>query len=398
MQVLTRRDQLKLKEEKKYQKKQAKAKAKAPAEKPAKKAKAQPKRKVEPPADSEEDPKEEPKPKRAPKRTAKPKPEVEPEETEEPEEDRGDVDQGEQADDEGVAETVKPKRKARAKSQPKKAAEPKAKVATKKAKEPKAKAAPKAKAKAKARAKAGQSAEDKIEDQNHEGETAESEEIKTPKKRLFQGSEDEGEESPHLRRDSKDNNKVKPISEIFEKDKVNEWKATRPKKAERTHQPLRPAAEEKEEKESKEKTSKRKKPALSHSPFAAKENKRRKKRETEAMQHTPVEDHQMQAIFTQRLKNCDGLNPTSLKEYLYKNLDHKFKHGRLNPYFGRPACGVQYALDPEAAPKLSEIVYFGRCGTAKDYNSEAAVCFVQGSLLVPWLNASWTFLWITLSV
>ncbi len=356
--------------------------SKALDEKPASKAKA----KAKPRAQAKGAAKSAAKAKAKGKAKSKAKPEPELEESEEEEQEDEESEEEEQEDEVPVEEPPKvPKgraSKAKAKPEPKKASGPKPKAKTKKDKdEDQAKAKPKASRKRKSQTEAEM--EDKEEQEDEEEEA-----MVTPKKKLFDGEADEQDGTPHYRVDSK-SQAVKPLQQIFEEDKPQEWAKSRPKKAQRTHRSLAPendVEEMEEDKPGKKKGRGKKKAELS--PFAKKENARRKKKETAAMQQTPQEDAQAMAIFKHHMKQCLSKDATSLKEYLYQNLDHKFKNGRLNPYFKRPACGAQYALDDNNMSKLSEIVYFGRCGTAKTYNVETVAVFVQGSLMVSWLICS----------
>ena len=300
--------------------------------------------------------------------------------------------------------TVKPKQSA-PKRAPKSKAEPKSKA--------RAKAKPKAKAKAAAEKVSAKTKVAKNKTKIAEEQEEEEEEISTPKKRLFEEdaeSEDHGEgdhegedesleipDSSHDRLDRK-SGKVKPLKEIFEDEVPNTWKATRPKKAQKTCHAASAASREVEEEEAdKPKRKSRaqpKKPAKRKqelSPFTKKEKNRRQKKEKENMQSTPSEDLTVQGIFLQHLKCTSKLTPSDVKKYLYQNVEHKFWFGKINPYFTRATCGVQYQLDDKST-KLSEMVYFGNTTRAlPDFQAQNVMAYVTGSLMVSWLSFSKMF-------
>ena len=402
--MLTRRDQLKLKESKQAEKQAKKSKSKTKAAEPdeggdqepehvQKKPRRQRKPKVDEnqPEENKEPQESKPPSKSVSRRKAAPKPAAEPE--------MAVADVPEAMPDEAVPG----KRRARSKSkvEPK---DPKPKKAPKNAD---GKSAAKAKAKSSSskskpgrKAKALSDANTNVEQNSHEedesvaGET----DTATPKKKLFQSDEETGDEgghdSPHERLDSK-TGEVKPLAAIFEQDKPSEWIATRPgkkkveKKTKQASAASAAAAASSNEAggkpaKAKAKSTKRSKQELS--PFAKKENKRRKKAELATMQESPQEDLQVQGIFLQYMKQCKDLTYDGLKEYLYKNLPHQFNHGKLNPYFSRPACGVQVDLKTGKPGKLTEIVYFGRCGTANSFNAMVVTAYVSGHLMAFWLN------------
>jgi len=399
--VLTRRDQLKLKESKQAEKQAKKDKSKAKEaetdeggdqepEHVQKKPRRQRKPKVDAnqPEENKEPQESKPPSKRVSRGKAAPKPAAEPE--------MAVADVPEAMPDEAVPG----KRQARSKSKaepkdpkPKKA--PKnadGKLAKAKAKSSAAKSKPGRKAKALADANINAEQNMDEEDEGVAGET----DTPTPKKKLFESDEENGDEgghdSPHERLDSK-TGKVKPLGMIFEQDKPSEWIATRPrrKKAEKTVQTSAASAAAASSNEAggkaakaKGKGTKRSKQELS--PFAKKENKRRKQAELATMQESPQEDLQVQGVFLQYMKQCKDLTYDGLKEYLYKNLPHQFNHGKLNPYFSRPACGVQVDLKTGKPGKLTEIVYFGRCGTANSFNASVVTAYVSGHLMAFWLN------------
>ena len=399
--MLTRRDQLKLKEAKQAEK-QAKKKTKAAEpdeggdrepEHVQKKPRRQRKPKVDEnqPEENKEPQESKPPSKSVSRRKAAPKPAAEPVAV---------ADVPEAMPDEAVPG----KRRARSKSK----AEPKDPKPKKAPKNADGKSAAKAKAKSSAaksktgrKAKALADANINVEQNSHEEDEIVAGEIDTatPKKKLFQSDEETGDEgghdSPHERLDSK-TGEVKPLAAIFEQDKPSEWIATRPRKKKvekKTKQASAAstagAAASSNEAggkpaKAKAKSTKRSKQELS--PFAKKENKRRKQAELATMQESPQEDLQVQGIFLQYMKQCKDLTYDGLKEYLYKNLPHQFNHGKLNPYFSRPACGVQVDLKTGKPGKLTEIVYFGRCGTANSFNAIVVTAYVSGHLMAFWLN------------
>lgn len=383
LQVLTRRDQLKLKEEKvKAKKEEQEAKEAAKLEKKeaqqAKKAakKAEQEAKKQAKAEAKAKAKAKGKKASADAEAKSGEVEVEEEQNEDPAPKRRRLKQcsadGEGGEGQAKAEASKgeeegPKPKAKAKAKQAAQAKPKPKPKAK----GKAKATPKRKSRA--RKQQGSKSDEEIAKEN-EGEMEE--ELEEPeddnvRRKLFHGAAD-GDESPHLRIDPKSKSgNVKPLQQLFEEDVPARLNASRPRK-----EPADVAAEEEGG------AKRRKKQALS--PFAKKEQGRRKKKEKECMEATVELDPLVQGVFLQHMKFCRNLSFEALKDYLYEKLPKKHGNFQLNPYMNRPACGVFTKLPEWKAKK--EIVYFGKCGTALNKNAACVVSYVSGALMVPWLN------------
>ena len=300
--VLTRRDQLKLKESKIAEKEEAK-KAKAATSKPAAKRKAKAKAQALAKAEEDEASEEGVNEDKDVEPMAKPKA-------------RGRKRKGNQDNDENAVEEEpepkKPKKKAQPKAkseQPKSRGRPKAKPLPKdpeeedddvvpsqpeldsdmKVDEVKHEAAPKKAPKRKAKAP---------KTEKLENTDAMKDEPVTPKKELFQSGGEE-EESEHERIVDPKTGKTMPLAMIFEEDKVAGWKKSRAKPAKaKTSEPSAASTADGKKKG-------QKKQQLS--PFAKKEVRRRKKVEDESMREVPQEDLKLQGIFLQHLKASQDL-------------------------------------------------------------------------------------------
>ena len=276
---------------------------------------------------------------------------------------------------------AKGKAKAKASAQPKE--DPEAKEdesAEPKVPEPKAKGKAKAKSEpkkraAKAKAKALAEPEDGLE-------------LNTPKKRLFQSDEDSHDpegESPHERLNQK-TGQVQPLRQMVEEHEVKKWEQTRPKKRpnnslpEQAEPSAASAGDEGPSKKGRAKAKSKAKQPLS--PFAKKEVKRRQKAEKAVMEAEPVCDQQLQGICMQHMKNVEKLGYEELKIYLRSNVQSTFKKFALNAYWGRSACGVKCS---EGEMKGKEIAYFGRIGTAGSWNSSMVLAYFAASYIVFWL-------------
>ena len=379
--VLTRRDQLKLKESKIAEKEEAK-KAKA-ASKPAAKRKAKAKAKALAKAEEDEaseggeneDEDVEP--------MAKPKA-------------RGRKRKGNQHNDENAVEEElepkKPKKKAQPKvksEQPKSRGRAKAKPLPKDAEEEddgvvpsqpeldsdmkvdevKHEAAPKKAPKRKAKAP---------KTEKLENTDAEMDEPVTPKKELFMSSGEEEEESEHERIVDPKTGKTMPLGQIFEKDKVADWKKSRPKSAKaKTSEPSAASTADSKKKG-------QKKQQLS--PFTKKEIRRRKKVEDESMRDVPQEDLKLQGIFLQHLKASQDLGYEEVKNYLVGMAPKDMKEFLLNPYWGRPACGAK-SKALASGKKMPEVTYIGKFGTAASWNVNVVLCYISASLMASWLKS-----------
>ena len=381
--VLTRRDQLKKKELAAEERKQSKEARKANA---VAKAKAKSKGKAcDKGEEDNEDPPEEDPPARGRKRRSP---------VEKPDGD--------------AAEKAEPKKRvprAKAKSEAKPVPEAPEPSGSELVPKPKARGRPKAKAAAEATAAAekepeeGDKVQDEIPEKSKEAKRApkraskkkakaakleEEEEVNTPKRKLFK-SEDEAQDSEHVRIDSK-SGEPKPLSQIYETDKPEEWKRTRPKKAD-------PAAastttlphDEKLAKKPKRKPAKKKEKNVELSPSAKKEAKRRKKDEENTMREQLVEDSRVQGIFLQHMKAVDGLEIGELKKYLIRVAPKDLKKFVLDPYWGREACGVK-SKELATESTLPQVCCIGRFGTAPSSNCGIVLSYISAYLLVFWLE------------
>ena len=212
------------------------------------------------------------------------------------------------------------------------------------------------------------------------------EEINTPKKTLFQ-SEDEGDDCENVRIDSK-SGEPKPLSQIYEEDKPEEWKRTRPKKAEPSA--ASSAALPKDDKPAKKRRTKKTKQTTKNSvelsPFSKKEAKRRKNREENTMKEQLVEDSRVQGIFLQHMKAVDGLEIGELKKYLLRVAPKDLDKFVLDPYWGREACGVK-SKELASETTLPQVSYIGRFGTAPSSNCGIVLSYVSAFLIVSWLES-----------
>ena len=379
--VLTRRDQLKLKESKIAEKEEAK-KAKAATSKPAAKRKAKAKAKALAKAEEDEASEEGVNEDKDVEPMAKPKA-------------RGRKRKGNQDNDENAVEEEpepkKPKKKAQPKAkseQPKSRGRAKAKPLPKdpeeeddgvvpsqpeldsdmKVDEVKHEAAPKKAPKRKAKAP---------KTEKLENTDAEMDEPVTPKKELFQSGGEE-EESEHERIVDPKTGKTMPLAMIFEEDKVAGWKKSRAKPAKaKTSEPSAASTADGKKKG-------QKKQQLS--PFAKKEVRRRKKVEDESMREVPQEDLKLQGIFLQHLKASQDLGYEEVKNYLIGTAPKDMKEFLLNPYWGRPACGAK-SKALASGKKMPEVTYIGKFGTASCWNVNVVLCYISASLMASWLKS-----------
>lgn len=381
--VLTRRDQLKKKELAAEERKQSKEARKANA---VAKAKAKSKGKAcDKGEEDNEDPPEEDPPARGRKRRSP---------VEKPDGD--------------AAVKAEPKKRvprAKAKSEAKPVPEAPEPSGSELVPKPKARGRPKAKAAAEATVAAekepeeGDKVQDEIPEKSKEAKRApkraskkkakaakleEEEEVNTPKKKLFK-SEDEAQDSEHVRIDSK-SGEPKPLSQIYETDKPEEWKRTRPKKVDPSAASTTTLPhDEKPAKKPKRKPAKKKEKNVELSPSAKKEAKRRKKDEENTMREQLVEDSRVQGIFLQHMKAVDGLEIGELKKYLIRVAPKDLKKFVLDPYWGREACGVK-SKELATESTLPQVCYIGRFGTAPSSNCGIVLSYISAYLLVSWLE------------
>lgn len=237
------------------------------------------------------------------------------------------------------------------------------------------------------------------------GNEQDEENIKTPKKMLFQSDEEDGDEKCKAGDCKEDRiadaktGELKKLSEIYNEDAPKQWDKSKPQKRlksasaastlpavssaatcpdqDDSQGPKKPAA----------KRASRKKDA-ELSPFAKNESKRRKKSaskdETRIMQGGPEACPQVQGICIQHMKAVQGLTYDEMKDYLADSIEKDFFNFKLDPYKTRSACGLQTHLVRK--DKKTEIAYFGRSGTAPGWNESMVLSYVSCSLLVSWLG------------
>ena len=372
--MLTRRDQLKLKEEK-IKSKQAEQEAKKAAKEEAAllKKQEQERKKAAKKVEQAEKKASKTKGSKSKKDSDKkaPEPEMETEKNTEMEVDDQAGSSGENAEDSPV-----PKARAKAKAKGRAAAKKAAAKSKNEQKKPRRKRVPK-----------GTAAEVNDKDEggkDDDDDMGPDDGVETPKKTLFQSDDDgEGPEFsggpiPHPRVDRK-TGEVKPLTKVFDEDIPSRLTRARPKKEPKVKADASAASAMDSEPKPKSKGKKRGAP-VELSPSMKKEIRRRKKKDAEVMTQSPKEDAQIQGIFLHHLKACEGLPMDDLKNYLYEKVQKKFEKTALNPYMRRPACGVKLPVPNQKNAK--EIVYFGHCGTAKSFNASAVVGYVSASLLV----------------
>ena len=232
----------------------------------------------------------------------------------------------------------------------------------------------------------------------------------TPRKTLFQSDDsDDGEQefkgpalpaeppSPHMRIADTKTGEVKPLTQIFEEDKPKRHAKSNVEKKSGAASSSFEAADASvggDAVSSKPKgkgragkakaTPKRKNAKNTLSPFAKKEHQKRQRKQKEVMHTSPTEDKVVQDMMVHHAKKCKDMSFEDMKIYL-RGTEHKWKHFRLNPYFGRQACGVKTNLVKGDGKSTTEVSYYGKIGTAKNANQGMAVCFTSACLMVSWL-------------
>ena len=370
LKILTRRDQLRLKQAKDDEKKEAKAAKKAAKEakelhqdkkgeadgktkKPGRKRKTEA---TDHDDHAEGDTADSEKPKKQAKRLRK---------AEEKQDDH--VCEPEDAD-----MVPEPKAKAKAKATAKRGAKSKAEN-VEKVGEAKAKAASKRKAKAKPVPKDEEPQKDDAEEDS-ESEMS----VATPKKNLFQESDGESSEESAHDRLVKKTGELKPLDQIFEDDLPSQWKRSKAAGAE-------PAASSAAD-PAKPKGAARKQPKAALSPLAKKMAKKRKKAVEDTMREQLSEDKSLQAILNQHLKAVSGKTFDEVKQYLLKQGPKDCGKFVLDPYWGRTACGVKSKeLGNGGKKTMSLVAYFASFGTAPDWNTSMSLVYLSAWLMATWL-------------
>ena len=265
----------------------------------------------------------------------------------------------------------KTKAKAKARAAAKRGARSKAEKVEKEKPTAKAKAASKRKAKAKPVPKENNEPQKDDAEQESEDEVP----VATPKKQLFQSSDDESsEESAHERFDKK-TGKTKGLAEIFEDDKPSQWKRSKASVGD-------PAASSAADPAQPKRAAKKKKPQAALSPLAKKMAKKRRKAVEDTMREQLSEDKSLQAIFRQHLKAVSGKTFDGVKEYLLKQGPKDCGKFVLDPYWGRTACGVKAKELSNGSKKTMPLVaYFSSFGTAPDWNSNMSLVYLSAWLM-----------------
>ena len=375
--VLTRRDQLKMKQAKADEKKKAKDAKKEEkkskedpgdeAEKPEKRARGRKRTPAEPSDAGRAEPKAKG------RRRTQPKDEGKEEEVENAEENQENFEIEAETE---TKPTSRPKRAPRAKraDPAEEEKKPMAKVAPKrKAKSapkraPKAKSGPKKTSKA-AEAEAEESSKDEID-------------AKTPRKELFQSDEESSDEASAHDRVDKKSGKVKPLSSIFEEDAPEQWRRSRasndgPSASSAAAPPPAPAVKPKGK-------GRGRKAAMS--PMAKKLAKKRKQAMDDVMHEQLKEDAQLQGIFCQHLKAIGSLTYDSLKEYLVTHAPKDCNKFLLDAYWGRTACGVKSKeLGGNNKRSMPLVSYFASFGTASTWNVNMTLTYLSAWLMAAWL-------------
>jgi hypothetical protein len=392
-QVLTRRHQLAMKEEKQRKRKQAEEEKKATKEKTCEPEK-KPKRRVK-------DKKEQ---------TGKDNAEKEVEETDavKAEKPRRRLKQMKTTDclPEDFGEQPEPE------EVPEVPAAPKPKPASKAKSSAKAKAKSQAKAKTEPKRKAAAKKVEKVETPENGSNGLDSDEdpaVATPKKELFQSEEessngDQDDQAPDHHVDPKPS-KAKRLQKALESCVPDAHRASKRQRAkpavalrasgasleDEAEEPVVAKNPRKRKSKSKGKQSPSSKAPLS--PFAKKEVKRRKQKEDAVMKSAACEDKQIQAVILQHMKNVEDLTEEgAVKSHLMSCLKDKDlnKEFRLNEYWKRPAIGVKVmSLGDGSVKNAPEVAYFGRScigACPSQWNLELTVLYASASLMVFRLN------------
>ena len=131
------------------------------------------------------------------------------------------------------------------------------------------------------------------------------------------------------------------------------------------------------------------------SPFAKKERARRKKTEKAIMHQGPEEDTMIQALCLQHMRNVENMKYEEVKDYLREKLTNKHaKEFKLDEYWGRTACGVKVPeLGDGTARKAPQIAYFKPYGTSPTgWNFGMVLVYVSASLMATRLHQPNLFL------
>ena len=223
----------------------------------------------------------------------------------------------------------------------------------------------------------------------------EEEVIVTPRKALFQSSASEDEEDTKELGDQCSKHDAPKLAmakaKAKAKAKATAAKAKAKGKAKAKSQAAgaskdEDADDEAEEKEEEEKPKGRGKKAKASvlSPFAKKEVKRRKKMDELFMKEKAVEDITIQGVLLQHMKNVEALTEEkAVKEYLVGKVKDKDvnKYFKLNEYWKRPAIGITHV------ELGKDIAYFGKAGTCPEgWNINIALVYGAAVLMAACQN------------
>ena len=277
------------------------------------------------------------------------------------------------------------------------AEEPKPKAASRKPAKAKGEAKPKTEPKKKKNAKKTVAkTPEKVDTEAAESDDQHS--VATPQKELFQSDDDGEDEGPHDRFDEKPG-KVATLQKALDKclpeghmTAKRQRKGSAPATASGASMEDVEKIEKKPKRRAKKKVTKPTSPG-DLSPFAKKEVKRResqrKKAEDSVMKNAAREDLQIQGVILQHMKNVEKITgEDAVKKYLVDSLKDKTlnKEYRLNEYWKRPAIGVKaIGLGDGSLKNAPEVAYFGKsCVGAcpSDAKLELTVMYVAASLMV----------------
>ena len=246
--------------------------------------------------------------------------------------------------------------------------------------EPKAKGKAKAKGKSKAKAKA----KGKVLEKNEKSDD-ESEEMATPKRRLFHhDSADESEEQPE--REAKSTSEVeKNQSQGSKPAEPVEVAAAVPKKR------AKAKAQPKEKAKAKAKAKSKGSPNTKvSSPSIKKEQKRRKKAAEDYQCESAEEmaDRRMQDLYETHLKHIRGLPLMDLKDYLQTNMPNTNKHGCKVAYWSRSTASVGVSVYMDLKNSYQSKAHFGYFSfkLANDWTSNMCIAFIAAHLMVSGLE------------
>lgn len=132
------------------------------------------------------------------------------------------------------------------------------------------------------------------------------------------------------------------------------------------------------------------------SPSIKKEKARRKKntekKDATAYQTESAEDMDdpvMKGVISEHVKQVRTFSVSTVKEYLYSALPNKFASGAVVAYWTRatPSCGVSMVKDPSKPTSQKQHIGYFSFKAAKDWNTNMAAAYVCAHLMVSWLIA-----------